>query len=264
MSKRKTAVGIAVLFALALSAFSVASASAANLTAVTCVTDPNGTFIGDHCLKSGSGNKAKHVEFNQDETTTGIATNANTASETTAARSSILTGTLTGVPTEITCTEVASEEGMFENRKNAKGEMYAHAEGKLHYKGCVVNKPAGKGCKVAGETVLTNQLTGTTDIAQEAEPALHTAEIKPKEGNIFTEIKIEKCTTEALNNTYPVTGTVKARLSGATVQGTGAEVTAQNTLKFGGQKAGLDGAITLHAHSNAGEETHPLTITTTS
>lgn len=261
MSKRKTAIGIAVLFALALSAFSAASASAATsgTTAFTCVKDEKGSFFGEHCLTTGGGTvKYKHVAIKQDQKTTGTATNANTTEETKAARKSILKGVISGVVTEIQCPEVHGE-GTFENKLSGE-EHFATAEGRLHYTGCVVTAPAGKGCIVKAEggvegTITTENLLGTTTKEM-------SAEIKPKEGTTFTTIRIEGCSVGALNNTFPVQGSLVAQINGATLTSTHAEITTQGTLKFAGQKAGLDGALTLKAHSEAGEETHPLTATT--
>jgi hypothetical protein len=261
MSKRKTAFGIAVLFAVALSAFSAASASAAGETAFTCVKENNvnGDRFGAHCLSTGTTEeKYKHVTINQDETTTGIATNAKTLSGTTASTPSILKGTAAGVATAIECTTVSSEEGTFENRVDAGG-MFAHAEGKLVYSGCIVTAPAGKGCKVGGGGVITtNKLTGRTINGGKVR-----IEPVPAKAPIFVEIPIEGCSVGGLNNKFPVEGSVEANTNGATITGTHAEVTTQNKLKFAGQKAGLEGAITLEAHSKAGEETHPLSVTTT-
>jgi len=258
----KAAAGVAVLCALALSAVAASSASAKGLTAFTCVTDPSGTLKGDHCLTEGSGSPAKHVKFT--EKTTGIATNANTASETTAARKSILKGTLSGVASEIECTGVTGE-GTIENKTTVPetGEMYVHVIGKLKYTGCKMLKPAG--CTVATE-LETNQLTGTTEGIQTAEGP-HTGLIKPAGETPFIEIKTTGCTNEGLNQTYPVTGSLKGILTGATVTSAHNDITTQNTLKFGGQKAGLDGALTLKAHKfpkegETVEETKPLSVTT--
>jgi len=258
MSKYKTAVGVAVLCALALSAFAAASASAKGLTAYTCVLG-KGVLNGPHCLGT-EGGEYGHVKI--EEETTGIATNAKTAEnaahETTkAAQKSILKGTLSGVASEIECTGVEGS-GTFNNKTTAGGEMFAHAEGTLTYTGCKMLKPAG--CAVAA-TLTTNKLTGTTEGIQTAEPP-HTAKIQPAGETPFIEIKTTGCTNEGLNQTYPVTGSLKAKITGATLTSTHADITTQNTLKFGGQKAGLDGALTLEAHSKAGEETHPLTVTT--
>ncbi|HET7444807.1 MAG TPA: hypothetical protein VFJ57_09135 [Solirubrobacterales bacterium] len=255
MKKRTHAVGIAALFALALGAFGIAGVSAAATRPYTCVKDPTGTFFGAHCLTSGSGEKYKHVEIPANTQTTYTLTNANTAEETKAARSAILKTTVAGVSLEITCATVHGE-GTLEN-KTVGEEMFAHAVGTFHLTGCEVKQPAGKLCKVAGETIKTEQLTGTSQGQGDA------ITFKPSgEGSKFTEIKIEGCSIAALNNTYPVTGSLKDPASGGTVTINHAEATTQATLKFGGQKAGIDGALTIKAHSKAGEETVPISGTT--
>ena len=263
MSKRKTALGIAVLFALALSAFAAPGASAATsgTTAFTCVKG-KGVLNGAHCLGT-SGGEYGHVAIKQDETTTGTATNEETAANaggesTKAAKSATLKGALAGVETELTCAEVHGE-GTFENK--LEGEVhYATAEGKLHYTKCEVKKP-NKKCKVKGETVTTEQLFGSTKGQGMA------AKIEPKVGTKFADITIEGCEIESLNNTFPVSGSLVAQISGATLTATHAEITTQNTLKFGGVKAGLEGALTLKAHKvpkegEGTEETKPLSATT--
>ncbi|HET7443646.1 MAG TPA: hypothetical protein VFJ57_03215 [Solirubrobacterales bacterium] len=258
MSRAKSVLGIAVLCALALSAFGASSASAVGTTAHTCVKDSGGSLFGPHCLATSSGNteKFKHVEIPTDKTTTITGNNTNTAPETKGSRASILKGALAGVETAITCTE-AGGSGWVEN-KTSEGEMYILAEGKIEYKGCTVTAPAGKGCNVAGGAVTTNQIVGTS-LGQGM-----AIKISPKEeGGKFAEITIKECSIAALNNTFPVTGFLKANTeNGATLTSTHAEITGQNTLKFGGVKAGLDGALTIEGHE-AGEETHPLSSTTT-
>jgi hypothetical protein len=252
MITRNTALGIAAFFAVALSAFSVASASAESTTAYTCVKDAGGTFLGAHCLSTGSGEKYKHVAFNTKTTTTG--TNANTAEETKAARSAILKGSLSGVVTEITCGELHGE-GFLENKETASKEMYIHLEGKLHFTNCVVKAPAGKGCKVKEETITTGELTGSS------EGLSGELKVTPKEGSTFVSITIEGCSISALNNTFPLTGSFKAKSSGATLTTTHADITTQNTLKFGGTKAGFDLGLTLKAHEKEGQETNPIVST---
>lgn len=266
MNSHKTAIGIAVLIALALSAFAATSASASGATTFTCVKDPEGTLFGPHCLKASTGDntKYKHVAIAPETTTTSTLTNANTASNTTAAQSWTLKATLAGVSVEITCSELHGE-GTVENRTTVKetGEMFGHGEFRVHFTGCVVKAPAGKGCKVANEgTITTNQLTSRTVASGES------GKVEPNEGTTFTELKIEGCTIAALNNTFPVTGSFLAKTNGATITVTHAEVTTQGTLKFGGQKAGIEGALTTKAHKfpkegEEPEETKPLSYTAT-
>ncbi|HET7443601.1 MAG TPA: hypothetical protein VFJ57_02980 [Solirubrobacterales bacterium] len=255
MYSRKAALGIAILAVLGLSALAASGATASGATTFTCVTDPSGTLIGDHCLTSGTGEKSKHVAIEPNTTTTSTLTNANTAEETKAAKSATLKATLAGVNTEITCSEIHGE-GTVENRTTGE-EMFGHGELKIHFTGCEVKAPAGKGCKVPEGTITTNQLTSRT-VGSGA-----TGKISPKEGTTFTEIKLEGCSIAFLNNTFPVTGSLEAKTNGATITLTHAEATTQNTLKFGGQKAGIEFAVTTKAHSKAGEETHPLSYTAT-
>lgn len=259
MNRRKPAIGIAVLFVLVLSAVSAASASASE-TLYTCVQVEGGvTMFGPHCLSVSTGDitRYKHVEWSQ-STTTFVATNANTAESTKASRSSFLKSTLLGINTEVACTAVegsgtiSNKEEIFEKEI----EMFGHATGKLTFSGCVVNLPAGKGCKVKGGAITTEEITvRTRSVGLEAE-------VKPaKVEGKFATITIEGCSTEALNNSFPVTGSFKVQMNGATLTSTHAEVTTQNTLKIGGQKAGLDGAVTIKVHGSAGETTQPIGVT---
>ena len=127
MSRGKTVVGIAVLFALALSAFAAAGASANGTTAYTCVKDANGDVVGAHCLTSGGGGQYEHVEIKQEDKRTITAINANTAEGTTAAKSTKINSTVAGVATKSSCASVRGE-GTLENKTTGK-EMYFHSPG---------------------------------------------------------------------------------------------------------------------------------------
>jgi len=252
----------AALCVLTLSAFAASSASAKGLTAFTCVKGA-GVLNGAHCLGTSAGEYG-HVEIKGGEETTGTATNANTAEETIASRKSILKGSIAGVVAEIHCTEVTGTFTM-ENKTTVPltGEMYAHGVGSLRYSGCLMTKP--KNCQ-SPVVIPTKELTGTTEGIQTAEPP-HTLLVKSAIAGPLAEIEVIGCANEELNGIYPVTGSLKAKISGATVTAAHADITTQNALKFGGQKAGLDGAVTLRAHKvpkegETVEETKPLTVTT--
>jgi len=58
------------------------------------------------------------------------------------------------------------------------------------------------------------------------------------------------------DGSYPVTGSLIAKTSGATLTTKHEDITTQNTLKFGGVKAGVVGAATI---SMEGGE--PITLT---
>ena len=255
MIGRRSVIGIAVLCALALCAFSATSASAFE-TAFTCA--PNTTtgaeqFSDAHCVNGATGNVGfKHVEIAEGSTTNITGTNAKTASGTTAAATAKLEGTLAGVETAIVCTTVANSGTVFlSNQKDAAGGMYVSGDGKVLFSGCTVTKPPSQGCVVTGGSITTNALTATTE-----GQAAKKVQFKPKSGTTFASIPISGCTTSALNNTFPVTGSLIASASGATLTTTHAEITTQNTLKFGGNKAGLEGALTISMEGG-----NPITLT---
>lgn len=238
MIGRRSAIGIAVLCALAVSAFAAASASAVGTTAYTCAKAPTGEQFSDaHCLTPHTGGTTgyKHVEITTPTEVSG--TNARTATNTTASSPAILHGNISGVETAVECTKV---EGMGKLANKEEGEMFAHiGEGVLEYTGCTVTKPVGKGCVVTGGAITTGKVTGRTLTA-----ASKQAEIKA-EGATFASIPISGCSVAALNNTFSVTGSLKVSINGATISSTSAGVTAEGLLIFGGQKAGLQGALTI-------------------
>jgi len=249
MIGRRSVIGIAVLCALALSAFAAASASAANTTAVTCAPvgeGPEGTkgFKDAHCKEGTENTKAAPnvVKYEHKEITSPTeiwGTNERTSGASTSAKAPAkLEGTAAGIVTAIQCTTVAGM-GSLENKETAGKEMYAHGTGTIEYTGCTVTKPAEKGCVVKGGAITTNELTAST------EGLATQAQFKPVTGTEFVSITIEKCSVVALNNTYPVAGSVKATISGATLTTEHGAATTENTLKFAGQKAGLSGSLTL-------------------
>jgi hypothetical protein len=240
MNRRKSVVALAVLCALAISAVSVASASATS--AFTCVN--TGTaFRGAHCLTTGTASQTwSHTAITSNPTTI-TGTNANTATETTTAAVSILKGKLAGLETELQCTEVAQAAGT-NTLENTEGKV--KGTGAITYSKCTVLKPAGKSCLVGNEKMVTTEkLKAETLSATELKFA-------PNTGTTFANIVIEGCTVAALNNTFPVTGSLIGTVSGATTTTTHAGVTAQGTVFFGGNPAGLDGGLTTKGPSGAG------------
>lgn len=232
MIGRRSVVALAVLCALVLSAVSVASASATE--AVECSSSASKIDkFGAHCLAVPAGKTANFghlgLSAGSHEFT---ATNANTASETTAGAVSLLAGVISGVAVEIQCTGVSGTGSLENAGSQTKGT------GVLTYAGCTILKPAGRGCVVHGGSITTNSLAAESEGAS-------SLKFKPASGETFVSITWEKCTVSALNNTYPVTGTMKATVTGATTTSTEAGVTEQNTLKFGGSKAALAGALTI-------------------
>jgi hypothetical protein len=130
--------------------------------------------------------------------------------------------------------------------KESGTEMWAQAILTLTHTGCMVTKPAGKGCVVKGGEVKTNEIAATS------KGLTNQLEITPAAGTEFASLTIQSCTVAGLNNTFPVTGSLKLATSGATTTSTHSESTTQNTLKFAGQKTGLDGAITIKNSKGSG------------
>ncbi|HET7444262.1 MAG TPA: hypothetical protein VFJ57_06360 [Solirubrobacterales bacterium] len=245
-----------MLFALAFSAVAAANASASGATLFTCVKSASGDLFGPHCLKENNGNSEKYAHQTFAADTTGTLNNANTASGTTAAQSAIWRTTLAGVNVEITCATVEGE-GLFANKEEG-GEMFGHAEVTLSFTACVVKAPAGKGCKVKGEAITTETITGKTLGSGEK------FRLTPKNAeNRFFTFTLEGCSIAALNNSFPVTGSFEVNMNAATLFSTHTEVTTQATLKIGGQKGGFEGALTPKTHLNGTEVTKPLSVTGT-
>jgi hypothetical protein len=231
MIGRRSVIGIVMALALAFAAFASASASGAQ-RAEACVSGGGTAFTDAHCKVSGAGTFGlKNITNGVETAITG--TNAKTASETSAASAAVLAGNLAGVATELTCTTVSGSGSL------TNAEASVSGTGKITYSGCTVVKPAGKECKVNKGTVNTEELAATT--VGQAENKLKFEQI----GTKFANVIIEGCTVGSLNNTFPVTGSLVADTSGATTSSTEAGITAQGTLKFGGNKAGLEGAITI-------------------
>jgi hypothetical protein len=161
-------------------------------------------------------------------------TNAKTASGTTASTVSKLKGTLSGLETEVQCTGLHGTGVLRNTATNVSGT------GTITYTGCTVTKPAGRECKVKNGTVTTNLLkAGTIATANKLE-------FKPNSGTEFAKVPIEGC----LNNKppaaeYPVSGSLVANTSGATTTTEHGAITTQGTLTFGGNAAGIEGALTI-------------------
>jgi hypothetical protein len=160
-------------------------------------------------------------------------TNAKTASATAAATVQKLKGALSGVVTEIQCTG-SSGSGSLTNAAES-----VSSTGVIEFSGCSVTAPAGKGCVVTGGKITTKELASTT-VGQ----AAGKLKVSPASGTEFATVSISSCSIAALNNSFPITGSFVASISGATITTTHEGITTQNTLKFGGVKAGIEGATT--------------------
>jgi hypothetical protein len=239
MIGRKSVIGMALICALALSIAAVSSASAAPGRAFECVKG-KGTLRGEHCLTEGTAAaEFGHVEIKAGVATAITATNAKSASSTTASSPAVLSGTLAGIETEINCTTVSGTGELTNAAASVSGN------GVITYTGCTVVKPARE-CKVKEGKVVTKKLTATTVGLTNANELKFEGEVNAKGEKIFAEVNLEGCKeNKPAAAAYPVTGSLIATTNGATTETTVAGVKAQKTLLFGGQLAGLGGAITI-------------------
>jgi hypothetical protein len=240
MAGHRSVIGIAVLCALALSAVVASGASAAAGRAFKCVEVSGGKLFGPHCLAEGDKTnptaKFGHQEIKNGTATEITATNAKSASETTASSPTTLAVTISGVKIAIVCTTVSGVGSLTNATTGVSGS------GKIAATGCTVEEPAGKGCEVTGGTIETSTFT-TTTVGRTNNNEL---EIKAPTGGNFATINIKGCANEAPPaNAYPMTGSYIVTARGATLEKVEATITAQKTLKIGGQVAGLNGAITV-------------------
>jgi hypothetical protein len=247
MTGHRSVIGIALLCALALSAFAASSASAAAGRAFECVSG-KGTLRGEHCLTTGTASATfGHVEIKNGVATEITGTNAKSASETTASSPTTLAGTIAGVKTAVVCTGVAASGTLTNATTGVSTFLETTATG------CTVEEPAGKGCVIPGEEIEMPSLTATS-VGRTNNNEL---EIKGPTGGNIGLIEIKGCANEAPPaNAYPLKGSYIVTTTGATLEKVEATITAQKTLKFGGQVAGLNGAITISKKGS-----NPLALT---
>jgi hypothetical protein len=248
MSARKTVVSVVLICVVAISALTAAGASAVTgYTAFTCKkVESGGTFTKAHCRKADarSGNW-QHSGFV--EKTSITATNEGTGSETTTTTPTIFKATLAGVSVSVTCTTVKAS-GTLENGIEGE-EMFARGTAVLTYGGCTVTAPAGKGCVIKTGGFTTHELALTT------KGQGMSLKVSPAVGTMLSEVAIEGCSVTALNKVWGLTGSIvvpEVEASGTTLTTTHTQTTEAGTLLFGGNKAGIEGAMTLKGPSGAG------------
>jgi hypothetical protein len=239
MIGRKSVIGIAVLCAFAFSAIAAATA-AAEQQAYTCSSSAaTKSFSDAHCKPGSTGTAFGHTFIANGTVTTITGSNAKTAFSTEAAQGTILKGQLSGVATSLQCTGLTFH-GTLTN--SAGPPTSVTGTGIIKYMGCTITAPVGKSCIIGGGgTIETTELTATTLGA-----AASTLKFAPASGTKFASIPIEGCNENVPPNAnWPLTGAFTASISGATITTTHAGTTTQNTLKFAGTKAGIEGALTI-------------------
>ena len=127
-----------------------------------------------------------------------------------------------------------------ENMKDAtSGEHTISGTGTITFTGVTVAKPEGKGCKVKGGEVKSKELKATTAGQGDA------VKFEPASGTVLATFEVEGCSTEALNGTFEVKGSIKGTADGATVSFTEEASTIQNTMTMRAVPAGLEGTVTI-------------------
>lgn len=267
MIGRRAAIGLCMLCALAFSAIVVQGAAAKGTVTFTCkkkVLEGGAGFSKAHCKKEdavATGAQYEDIEVPKEEQTLFSTSNVTTGE----VRSPVvLKGTVAGLEYEVSCTTLQGS-GTAVNTE-VGGERVVSGTDTITLSGCTVPKPAAQGCVIKGGEVKSNELlessTGQPAPEEESNSAMFVTVEPVKAGPLLT-VTLENCKTTALDTEYPTTGSVKLRPDGATTTSTHAEVTAQGTLKFMGQKSGLQISVTMIAKKEKGEEPNsPISITT--
>ncbi len=262
MTRRRTTVGLCLLCALALSAFAAQGAAASKgTTAFTCKkTEKGGAgFKAAHCKPGdavGSSAAFEHVAVAEGTTTEISGTNKNTGSNTEQTTVVKMRNTQTGVDYEIQAGKVSGVGSVTNAKDPETGEHYVHGTFVVTFEEVVVTKPSG--CKVEGGSIVSKEMKATSKGQGDF------LKFEPATGTALTSYNLTGCSSEGINGTQEVTGTIKCPLEGATVTCTHNSVTEQGTLKERGFKTGIDGTMTLSAKDPAAgdKEFTPLSATT--
>ncbi len=272
MIGRRAIVGLCMLCALAFSAVaaSAANAETKGTTAFTCKTTAKGGagFSKEHCTPADaveSGAQFEHIGIAEETTTqvTGGNTTLGGETEVIAFKS-----TQAGIAEELQAKVLEKDPEVAMWMKNRKdpitGEHYIEGEGTLTYTEVTLTKPASAtGCKIFGKEVggvLTTENNITTKTLRATTKGQGDAiKIEPASGAVLAEFFITGCSIAALNCVSPnpckAEGSLVAEVDGATIRTKEANITAQGTFKFRGQKAGLDSIFTPRGYDeNAGQK----------
>jgi hypothetical protein len=282
MKRRKAIVGLSVLCALCLSAFTASGASAAGTTAGECTSSATTKDFEDaHCDRSKTPGTFGHVLFPNNTVTSVTAVNDLTGTSS----PFLLAGKIAGVVIHVQCNTV-SGTGTVTNKLNASGGMIIEfGQSTTNFTNCSVTTPeAAVPCTVvvaqtvANETDPMNLAKGatTTDVTGEplASPVEETAtgtemglKFSPPTGKPFTELEFSGASCPAaFVGKFSVSGSAIAtggRGSAASVTSSGAtgiftKASTIKFLKFAGNPATLEGTLTFRKTGG-----NPLIITTT-
>jgi hypothetical protein len=235
MKHRKRLYGFCILLIAAVVATGVQNAGAN--TAFRCSASASSKTFGDaHCKSSGSA--FGHVEIPVNTLTPVTTTNITTGTERSVLK---LRSVQSGVTLELQATGVEGT-GTIENQTDGTNMWSVYAP-VVVLKGVTVTAPPGKGCKVPGGSITTSSLTATTKGLTDQ------IKISAAGGANWAEFTIEGCSVAALNHPYTYSGSLIAHTTGSTLQFTHTASTEQGTFFTSGQKAGLEGSLTLKDES---------------
>lgn len=264
MTGLRAIVGSYVLGALLVSLLAAPASAAfpAGTTAFTCKskTIPGGAgFSKAHCKSAdavASGAEYEHVPIAEGTSTQAEATSKDTSGSNQITK---LKATILSEEVELQATE-ATFVGTMQNSESTTAEHFSRGEGVITYNHVTVVKPPLSNCKVKGEKIVTKNLKATTagqGSAVKVQPA-------PGAEGVFATFQTESCTEPAFNGTFEVTGSVKCPVDGATITCSHTLTTEPETLKINGEKAGIEGAVTVSGKDTALGDTSytPLSVTT--
>lgn len=112
-----------------------------------------------------------------------------------------------GITLENQCSSEFGTVGLIENQLGGLGEEARLTNSVWTFAGCKVTKPAGEGCKLRGEKVVTNPIGGRAVQGTGEKSELRIS--PPASGTFFEEI-YEGCSPSTLNGTYAVGGNMNA------------------------------------------------------
>lgn len=264
MTKRRTFAGICVLCMLTVGAITAQNATAAvkGTTLFTCKKEgPGNSFLKAHCksedFSPGNG-EYEHVGFKEGTTTEITGTNAGNGSDTKTTILTKLKSTISGVNVEFQANGVHLLGWVTNAKDPTDDEHYFHGRFTITHKEVTVTAPVGKGCKVKGGEIVSDELADTS--AEKGD----TVTISPAEGSVDEAFEVEGCSISALNRVYDLEGSINCPMDGSTIICTHANTTEQGTLKLDGQKAGLEFTVTISGRDPELKETTytPLSPTT--
>jgi hypothetical protein len=224
-------------------------------TAFTCaeVAFNTGSFSDPHCSDTVGEHNFAHVSIPAGTQTEVLRTNDGTCEETKGACPLKLKGTIAGVGVTVEAKKV-SGRGTLVNEE-VESEMVNRGVAFLTLEEAVITSPAGKGCKVKGGKIQTNELRSTTAGTAAA------VKFEPASGTAIAELTIESCSVGGLNGSFLLTGSFKASPHGATIELSHSSITGEGTLRLGGQNAGLEGSLTQKGRANSSQAYTPLSST---